>query len=130
MLVEQWFEPYGARKQVHSDEDVGIRNDTGWYKRVLTALNVEVTTGLPYTHTSNPLFERQNRVVEQNLRILMKQERTKDWVRLVPCAVLTMNSQRSPSTGFTPQELFHGGQPAWFFKTPFPEDFKSLLGIG
>ena len=73
MLVEQWFEPYGAPRQVHSDEDVRIRSDTGWYRRVRNALNVEVTTGMPYTHTSNPLCERQNRVVEQNLRILMKQ---------------------------------------------------------
>ena len=31
-------------------------------------------------------------------------------------------------TGFTPHELFHGGRPAWFFKTPFPEDFKSPVG--
>ena len=106
MLVEQWFEPYGAPKQVHSDEDVRICSDTGWYKRVLNALNVEVTTGVPYTHTSNPLCQRQNRVVEQNLIILMKQERTKDWVRVVPLAVLTMNSQKSSSTGFTPHELF------------------------
>ena len=30
MLVEQWFEPYGAPKQVHSDEDVRICSDTGW----------------------------------------------------------------------------------------------------
>ena len=67
-------------------------------------------------------------MVEQNLRILMKQERSKDWVRLVPWAVLTMNSQRSSSTGFNPHELFHGGRPAWFFKTPFPEDFKSTVG--
>ena len=110
---------------MHSDEDVRIPSGTGWYKQVLNALNVEVTTGVPYTRTSNPLCERQNRVVEQNLRILMTQERTKDWVRLVPWAVLTMNSQRSSSTGFTPHELFHGGRPAWFFKTPFPEDFKS-----
>ena len=101
MLVEQWFEPYEAPKQVHSDEDVRIRSDTGWYKRVLNTLNVEVTTGVPYTHTSNPLCERQNRVVEQNFRILMKQERTKDWVRLVPWAVLTMNSQRSSSCNKT-----------------------------
>ena len=128
LLVEQWFEPYGAPKQVHSDEDVPIRSDTGWYKRVLNALNVEVTSGVPYTHTSNPLCERQNRVVEQNLRILMKQEHTKDWVRLVPSAVLTMNPQRSSSTGFIPHELFHGGRPAWFFKTAFPEDFKSPVG--
>ena len=46
MLVEQWFEPYGTPKQVHSDEDVRIRSETGWYKRVLNALNVEVTTGV------------------------------------------------------------------------------------
>ena len=58
----------------------------------------------------------------------MKQERTKDWVRLLPWAVLTMKSQRSSSTGFTPHEPFHGGRPAWFFKTPFPEDFKSPVG--
>ena len=72
MLVEQWFEPYGAPKQVHSDEDVRIRSDTGWYKLVLNALNLEVTTGVPYTHTSNPLCESESRVVQQNLRILMK----------------------------------------------------------
>ena len=99
MLVEQWFEPYEAPKQVHSDENVRICGDTGWNKRVLNALNVQVTTGVPYSHTSNPLCERQNSVLEQNLRMLTKQERTKDGVRLVPWAVLTMNSQRSSSTG-------------------------------
>ena len=128
MLVEQWFKPYRAPKQVHSDEDARIRSDTGWYKLVLNALKVEVTTNMPYTDTSNPLCERQNCVMEQNLRILMKQDRTKDWVRLVPWRVLTMNSQRSFSTSFTPHELFHEGRPAWFFKAPFPEEFKSPVG--
>ena len=66
MLVEQWFEPFEAPKQVHSNEDVRIRSDTGWYKPVLNALDVEVTTDVPYTHTFNPLCERQNRVVELN----------------------------------------------------------------
>ena len=46
-------------EEVHSDEDVRIRSDTGWYKRVLDTLNVQVTTCVPYTHTSNPLCERQ-----------------------------------------------------------------------
>ena len=92
-FVEQWYEHYGAPNEMHCDEDVRIRSDTGWYKRVLDALNVQVTAGAPYTHTSNPLCERQNRVLEQNLRILMQQERSKDWVRLLLWAVLTMNSQ-------------------------------------
>ena len=46
-LVEQWFKHYGAPKEVHSDENVCIRSDTGWSKRVLDALNVHVTTGVP-----------------------------------------------------------------------------------
>ena len=65
---------------------------------------------------------------KQNLRILMKQERTKGWVRLLPWAVITMNSQESSSTGYTPHELFHGGRPAWSFRTPLPEDYKSPVG--
>ena len=83
-LVEQWFEHYGTPKMVHSDEDIRIRSDTGWYKLPLGALNVHVTTAVPSTHTSNPLCQRRNRVVEQNLKILMKQEPTKDWIRLLP----------------------------------------------
>ena len=46
-LVKQWFEQYGAPKEVHSDEDVRIRSDTGWYKRVRHTLNVRVTTSVP-----------------------------------------------------------------------------------
>ena len=125
ILVEQWFESYGTPKKVHSNEDLRIRSDTGWYKRVLNALSVQVTTGVPYTDTSNPLCERQNSVVEQNMRILMKQERTRGWVRLLPFGLLTMNSQRSSSTGFSPHELFHGGRPPWLFNTPLCVDIKS-----
>ena len=130
MLVEQWFEPYGAPKQVHADEDVRIRSDTRWYKRVLNALNVEVTTSVPYTHTSNPLCESQNRAVEQNLRILMKQERTKDWVRLVPWAVLTIYSQRSFSTGFTPTSCFMEDGLLGSSKPPFLRTSRALWEIG
>ena len=52
---------------MHSDEDVSIQSDIAWYKRVLNNLTVEVTTGVPYTHTSNPPCETENRVVEPNL---------------------------------------------------------------
>ena len=101
------------------------------YSGPISPLGTQGATGLltlPYNHTSKPLCERQNRVLEQNLRILMKQERTKDPVRLLSWAVLTMNSHESSSTCYTPHELSHGGRPAWFFKTPFPEDYKSPVG--
>ena len=51
-----------------------------------------------------------------------------NWVRLLPRAVLTVNSQESPSTGYSLHELIHGGRAACFFKAPFPEDYKSPVG--
>ena len=66
-LVQQWFEHYRTPKEMLSHEDVRIWSDTGWYKRLSDALNVRVTTGVPHTHTFNPLCEGENRVVEQIL---------------------------------------------------------------
>ena len=117
ILVDQCFALYHAPKEVHSDVDVHIWTATGLYKRVLDALNIQVTSSVPYPHTSNPLCEAQNGLVEQILTMLMKQERTKDWVRLLPCDVLTMTSRQRSSTAYSPHDLFHWGRPAWLFKT-------------
>ena len=57
ILLEAGFFVYGVPKEINSDEDVRVRSDTGSYKRVLRSLNVQVSTGIPYTHTSNPLCE-------------------------------------------------------------------------
>ena len=95
ILLEEWFCVYGAPKEINSDEDVRVRSDTGWYKRVLRSLNVQVSTGIPYSHTSNPLCERQIRVLKENVRIWCKTERTRDLVRLLPVISLMMNSQES-----------------------------------
>ena len=54
ILLEEWFCVYGAPRVINSDKDVRVRSDTGWYKTVLTSLNVQVSTGIPYTHTGNP----------------------------------------------------------------------------
>ena len=61
----------------------------------------------------------------RKLTLLPLKPYVKDWVCLLPRAVLTMNSQESSSTGFTPDQLFHGGCPALFFKTRFDKDYKS-----
>ena len=124
ILVGQWFEHYGTPKQVHSDEDVRIWSDTGWYKRVVDALNVHVSTGVPYTHPSNPLCERENRVLERNLRILIEKERTKDWVRLLSRAVLTMNPQESSSIGYTPHRTVPWGASCVVPRNPFSKGLQ------
>ena len=84
ILLEECFCVDGAPKEINSDEDVRVRSDTGLYRRVLRTLNVQVATGIPYTHTSNPLCERQIGGLKENVRIWCKTERTKDWVRLLP----------------------------------------------
>ena len=106
ILLKRWFCVYGAPKEIDSDVDVPVRSDTGWYKRVLRSLNVEVSTRLPYTHTSNPLCEQQIPVVQENVKIWCRTERTKQWVRLLPVISLMMNSQESSATGYSPYELF------------------------
>ena len=127
ILLEEWFCVYGAPKEINSDKDLRVRSNTGWYKSVLRSLNVQVSAGIPYTHMSNPLCERQIRVLKQNVRIWCKTERTKDWVRLLPVVSLMMNSQESSATGFSPHELFMG-RLAWFLHAPYPEDSYSTVG--
>ena len=117
ILLEEWFCVYGAPKEINSDKDVRVRSATGWYKRVLRFLNLQVSMEIPYTHTSNPPCERQIRVLKENVRIWCKAERTKDWVRLCPVLSLMMNSQESSATGYTPHELFMGPS-AWFLHAP------------
>ena len=85
-----------------------------------------MSTGIPYTHTSNPLCEQQIRVLKENVRIWCKTERTKDCVRLLLVISLMMNSQESSATGYTPHELFMG-RPAWFLHAPYPEDSYSTV---
>ena len=127
ILLEEWFCVYGAPKEINSDEDVRVRLDTGWYKRVPRSHNVQVSMGFPYTHTSNPLCERQIRILKENVKIWCKTERTEDWVRLLPVISLMMNSQGSSATCYSAHELFMG-RPAWFLHAPYPEDSYSTVG--
>ena len=86
-----------------------------------------MSTGIPYTHTTNFVCGRQIRVLKENVRIWCKTERTKDWVRLLAVISLMMNSQESSATGYSPHELFMG-RPAWFLHAPYPGDSYSTVG--
>ena len=126
ILLEQWFCVYGASKEINSDEDVRVRSYTGWYKRVLRSLNVQVSTRTPYTQTTNPLCEPQIGVLQGNVRIWCKTERIKDLVRLLHIISLMTNSQESSATGYSAHELFMG-RPAWFLHAPYSEDSYSTV---
>ena len=118
IILEEWFCVYGAPQEINSNEDVRVRSDTGWYKRVLRSLNVQVSTGILHTHTSSPLFNHQIRVLKENVRILCKTECTKDWVRLlllfdVGCLMFDFAGTRRLSAPgghlVGPGDIFHTG---------------------
>ena len=67
ILLHEWFCVNGAPKGINSYEHVRVQSDTGWFKKVLRSLNVQLLTGIPYTDTCNPLCERQIRVLKENL---------------------------------------------------------------
>ena len=100
-LLQEWFNIYGAPKEINSDEDMCICSHTAWYKQTVRSLNVQVSTGIPYTHTSNPPFARQLRVLKGNVTIWCKTERTKDWVRLLPHITLPVWGGGGGSAGPT-----------------------------
>ena len=56
ILLEKWFCVYEAPNGINSDEHVRVCSDTGWYKRVLRSLNVQVSIGIPYTQKGIPLY--------------------------------------------------------------------------
>ena len=62
ILLEEWFRVYGAPEEISFDEDVRVRSDTGWYKRVLRALNAQVSTGIirvtPYVNDRSEFSKR------------------------------------------------------------------------
>ena len=126
ILLEEWFSVYGTLKEINSKKDVRVRSATGWYKRELRALCVQVSIGNPYTHTSSPLCEQLIRVLKENARIWCKTEGTKDWGRL-PVISLMMNSQESLATGYSSHELFMG-RLAWFLHAPYREDSYPIVG--
>ena len=121
ILLKDWFSVYGAPKEINSDQEVRARSDTGWYKRVFRALNVQVSTGIPFTDTSIPVCDGQIRVLKENVTIWCKTERTRDSTRLLPVIILMLNCQESSAISFTAQELFMG-RAALFLHALLPQD--------
>ena len=99
IVLEEWLGLYGAPEKINFDEHGRVGFDIACYKRVLRSVNVQVSTGSPYTDMSNPLRERQFRVLKESVRISCKTERTKDGVRLLRVISLMMNSHESSATG-------------------------------
>ena len=127
ILLKETFCVHGASIAINCDEDVRVQSDTGWCQRVLRSLNVQLSAGSSYTHTTNALCERQMRVLKENVRIWCKTETTEDWVRLLPVIPLMMNSQESSATRYSGHELCMQ-RPTCFLHAAYPDDSYSTVG--
>ena len=127
IVPNEWFIVYGASKKTNSDEDVGVRSTTAWYRGVLRALAVLLCTKIPYTHRSNPLCEQQIQALKENVTTWYKTERTKHPVTPFRVIALMMKSREDSATGYSSQELFFG-RLAWFRHAPYPKASYSTIG--
>ena len=94
--------------EIVSDNDVRFSPPGGFWRNALRNLGIKVPFTQPRHPQSNGLCERTNRKFLQQARILMQQQGSRDWLRLVPIITWIINSQWNPQTGYTPQELFFG----------------------
>ena len=111
-MFRDWVEVYGMPNRIHSDNDVRFTSEVGWWRNVFKALGTQVTFGIPYRPQSNALAERQNKALLAVLRTLMQQQKTGNWLKLLPIATWMLNNQYMPSLQTTPGELFLG-RPYW-----------------
>ena len=87
----------------------------------METLGCEIQFGTPYLRTKNSLCERQMRSFKTVMRILMAQEKRRNWLRMLPYAIYLMNNRVSTRTGYSPHELFFG-RPGFHMEFPTPRD--------
>ena len=114
LIMDRWIGPFGKPNALHSDNDVRFKQQKGFFQSAFRALDIETHFARPRHPVSNGLCENVNRQFLQNLRAFSLSCKTNNWPTLVSYCTWLMNSQISPSTGFSPHEMFLG-RPSWPF---------------
>ena len=112
MIWENWIQVYGRPVEIHSDNDIRFQGEHGWWQGCLKALKIKVTFSTPRRPQANGLCEVMNKKFIQTMRILMAQQKSRNWLRLVPYCTFVLNNQYQPSTGSSPSDIFFG-RPSW-----------------
>ena len=91
-----------------------MTSETGRHRGVLEHLGVQVSFGKPYLRTKNALCERQIKAFKGVMRILLAQQKGRNWLKLLPMVTMLMNQQVSSRTGYAQADLFFG-RPSFSF---------------
>ena len=121
LIKHYWICFYGPPVRIHSDKDILLKGDSGWYRNLFAAMGVEVSFSQPYRPQSNGLCERRNDDYQEELRILRQCIKTSNWVQLNDYVVICMNHKQSGKSGYSRGDVFHG-RPTLHLDLPFPHE--------
>ena len=113
-LFEGWTQVYEMPIGVHSDRDIKLTLNNGWYTGVLKNMGVQVDCMTPNYKRKNTQCEKQIKAFKTITRVLLAEESSPNWITLLSVAVYMMNHHISSRTGYSPTELFLGG-PGFFY---------------
>ena len=86
ILFKEWIQVYGRPVEVYSNNDVRFTSEKGYWRGLLSCMGVRVHCSIPYKPSSNGLCERLNKSFIKIMRVLRRQQKGKDWLRLLPYA--------------------------------------------
>ena len=116
LVHQHWIKHYGAMVRLHSDRDIRFTSETGSWRNTFKAM--EVTFGQPYSPQSNGFCERKNGEYIEEIRLLMHNEKFKNWPRLTDYATFVMNNRERGKTGYSRSDIFFGRR-TWRLEMPF-----------
>jgi hypothetical protein len=104
-FVETYVMAYGIPHTIHSDRALNL--DGSILNWICCAFGIRKTRGPPYNPKSNPA-ERACASIGDLLRVNCSGKDQRHWTILLPFIVAGLNDVTSPTTGYSPNELFLG----------------------
>ena len=113
-LIYDWFNIFGVPKKIHSDGGGAFKHET--FKLFAKNLNISLTMGHPYMHSSQGKVERVNREINRSLKIysvvhthdyINDKQIPNDWAFMLQFLGLKLNNSINVH-GLAPNEIVLG----------------------
>jgi transposase InsO family protein len=117
LLHEKLFSIYGLPAVIVSDRD--SRFTSAFWESLMTRLRVKLHRSTAHHPETDGAVERMNQMIEQLIRCNSDSVGS-DWLQKLPGVLLSLNTNVSASTGYSPAQLMFGYQPRNILELEFP----------